>query len=155
VLAKGGLLPRLSASTTKESTQEEMVDKAAPWETVLPNFNTGAFPDLYVGKNETIACAIVRVIEEKCVDKARGKIYLPIKLWNRALRDKCGVKSFKVWSKVLGWLKAYFCIREVRKGENVSEIFASLTELKNAAERSNYFFFMARHCHSTSSKLIH
>jgi hypothetical protein len=84
VLANGGLLPQLNASTTKESAREEMVDKAASWETVLPNCNTGALPDLYVGKNETIACAIVQVIEEKFADKARGKIYSPIKLWNRS-----------------------------------------------------------------------
>jgi hypothetical protein len=128
------LLPRLNASTTKESAREEMVDKAAPRETVLPNCNTGALPDLYVGKNETIACAIVRVIEEKFVDEARGRIYSPVKLWDRASRDKFGVKGSKVWSKVLGWLKAYYCIREVRKGENVSEISDSLTELKNSAK---------------------
>jgi hypothetical protein len=70
-----------------------MVDKAAPRETVLPNCNIGALPDLYAGKNEMIACAIVRVIEEKLVDEARGKIYSPIKLWNRTSRDKFGVKA--------------------------------------------------------------
>jgi hypothetical protein len=73
VLAKGGLLPRLNASTMKESAQEEMVDKAAPWETVLPNCNTGALLDLYVGKNETITCAIVRVIEENAWTKLQAK----------------------------------------------------------------------------------
>jgi hypothetical protein len=73
VLAKGGLLPWLKASTTKESAQEEMVNKAAPQETVLPNCNTCALPDLYVGKNEMITCAIVRIIEEKLWTKREAK----------------------------------------------------------------------------------
>jgi hypothetical protein len=47
-----------------------------------------------------IACAIVWVIEEKCMDEVTGKIYSPIKLWNRASRDKFGVKGSKVWSGV-------------------------------------------------------
>jgi hypothetical protein len=58
-----------------------------------------------------------------------GRSFLPIKLW-----DKFEVKGSKVWSKVLGWLKAYYCIRELRKGENMLEILDSLTELKNSAK---------------------
>jgi hypothetical protein len=87
-----------------------LLDRTAPSELLVPDCSKNSkLPDMYIEGDETTAAAIVRIFEDKYIDKSTERIYSPIKQWTDEALENATIKNNN-WSKITKWAYAYIAI---------------------------------------------